>query len=232
MHVGNSIQPLVHVIDDDDSFRVSMTRMLVATGFSSVSYRCAGEFLIAHGEGGAGCILLDISMPGPSGIDLLKALLTRECAPPVIFVTGRDDVVTTVDVMKWGALDYLVKPVGIERILPAVRRALQIDAQRRAARDELRELRVRFDTLTLAERAIFRGIVYSKLNKQLAAELSACERTIKAQRARMLEKMGVRTVPQLVRIANLIEGTERKLSATRMQLPPARRSPPPYLCRA
>src|SRR5215207_905956 len=91
----------VHVIDDDDSFRRSMTRMLTAAGFVAAGSRCAAEFLIGYARSGNVCILLDISMPGPSGIDLLKALVERESAPPVIFVTGRDDVITTIDVMKW-----------------------------------------------------------------------------------------------------------------------------------
>jgi FixJ family two-component response regulator len=179
----------VHVVDDDESFRTSMMRMLSCSGFSSIGYGCAGQFLLAQTGEIAGCILLDIAMPGPSGIDLLRSLVSRELAPPVIFVTGRDDVFTSVDVMKSGAFDYLVKPVGAERIVPVVQRALQIDAQRRIERRELDELRSRFDTLTRPERAIFDGIMHNRLNKQLAADLGACERTIKAQRARMMRKL-------------------------------------------
>jgi FixJ family two-component response regulator len=178
--------------------------MLVVAGFDAQGYRCAGEFLIAHRDECAGCVLLDISMPGPSGIDLMNALRPRALAPPVIFITGRDDVGTTVHVMKSGALDYLVKPVTAERVLPAVRRALAIDAERRAAHLEHREVQVRFETLTAAERTIFDGVVHDRLNKQLAADLGMCERTIKARRARMLEKLQVRTVPQLVRVAKIL----------------------------
>jgi FixJ family two-component response regulator len=197
--------PAVHVVDDDMSFRTSMMRVLSAAGLRSIGYGCAGEFLLAHPGETAGCMLLDISMPGPSGIDLLRALVSRALAPPIIFVTGRDDVHTSVDVMKSGAFDYLVKPVGAERVLPVVRRALQVDAQRRMERWELGELRGRFDTLTRAERAIFHGIMHNRLNKQLAADLGACERTIKAQRARMMRKLELSTLPELVRAARLLE---------------------------
>jgi FixJ family two-component response regulator len=202
-------QSAVHVVDDDDSFRTSMMRVLTGAGFRPIGYGCAGEFLLAQAAETAGCILLDIAMPGPSGIDLLKALISRELIPPVIFVTGRDDVYTSVDVMKSGAFDYLVKPVGAERIVPVVRRALQVYAQRRTDRSELDALRRRFDTLTRSERAIFHGIIYNRLNKQLAADLGACERTIKAQRARMMRKLQLTTLPELVCAARLLETDKR-----------------------
>jgi len=197
--------PAVHVVDDDESFRISMMRLLSSAGFNPIGYGCAGEFLLAQPGETAGCMLLDITMPGPSGIDLLRALVGRELAPPVIFVTGRDDVYTSVDVMKSGAFDYLVKPVGAERIVPVVRRALQIDAQRRMERRELDMLQRRFDTLSRTERAIFHGIMRNRLNKQLAADLGACERTIKAQRARMMRKLQLSTLPELVQAARLLE---------------------------
>lgn len=221
----------VHVIDDDDSFRTSMTRMLTAAGFAATGYRCAGEFLIAHADGGSGCILLDISMPGPSGIDLFKALLARDWAPPVIFVTGHDDIITTIDVMKWGAFSYLLKPVGSETLLPAVRAALLADEQRRAMRRDLAELRARFATLTPIERTIFHGVVNNRLNKQLAAELGACERTIKAQRAHMFEKLQIRTVPELVRAAKMLQNTGRTSSVELAAWPWFGRRPgPQYVC--
>lgn len=198
--------PTVHVIDDDDSFRTSMIRLLNVSGLAAMGFACAGEFLLAHHGEVSGCILLDISMPGPSGIDLLKALVARGSAPPVVFVTGRDDVFTSVDVMKAGAFDYIVKPVVAEHVLHVVRRALDLDAKRVAARLEFGELRARFESLTSAERTIFFGVVSNRLNKQIAADLGTCERTIKAQRARMMAKLQVATVPELVRAAKLLEG--------------------------
>jgi FixJ family two-component response regulator len=201
-----SAEPAVHVIDDDDSFRRSMLRILAALGYTAVGYGCAGEFLLALRGEPAGCILLDISMPGPSGIELLRALKQRGSVPPTIFVTARDDVMTSVNAMKMGAFDYLVKPVSAERMLGVVERAMQLDAQRVAARRELQELCSRFARLTSAERTIFAGVAAHRLNKQMAGDLGACERTIKALRARMMSKLNVTTVPELVRAAALLEG--------------------------
>jgi FixJ family two-component response regulator len=212
--------PVVHVIDDDDSFRRSMLRVLRTSGHAAVGYGCAGEFLLTLQGEAAGCILLDISMPGPSGIDLLRALMQRGSAPPIIFVTARDDVMISVDAMKMGAFDYIVKPVSAERVLAVVQRALQVDAQRSAARRELRELCMRFASLSGAERTIFLGVVSHRLNKQIAGDLGACERTVKALRARMMAKLNVATVPELVRAATLLEGAG-------VALEPSRASPPP-----
>lgn len=206
MDCGNGVQTsLVHVIDDDDSFRTSITRMLLASGLPTRCYRCTGEFLLAQGEPLRGCILLDISMPGPSGIDLMKALATRDYAPAVVFVTALDDLPTTVDMMKLGALDYLIKPVPFEMTIGTVLRALDVDARRRAAQRELQELRSRFETLTPIERTIFHGIVYNRLNKQLAADLGSSERTIKIQRARLFRKLHVTNIPSLVRVSKQLE---------------------------
>ena len=181
--------------------------MLRAAGYSATGHRCAAEFLLAYTPGGTACILLDISMPGPSGIDLLKALMEHEWAPPVVFVTGRDDIITTIDVMKWGAFSYLLKPLGSATLLPVVRAALLADAQRQATRHNVTRLRAHFATLTSTERAIFYGVVNNRLNKQIAAELGVSERTIKAQRARMFEKLQIESVPELVRAANTLQNT-------------------------
>lgn len=196
----------VHVIDDDDGFRTSMTRLLSAAGYEAAGYRCAADFLLTKGRGlVTGCILLDISMPGPSGIDLLNALGEHESSPPVIFVTGRDDVHTSVHVMKSGALDYVVKPVRARDILPRVRMALQLDAEHRRVRREIEGIRARFESLTPAERSVFDGIMHDRLNKQLAADLGICERTIKHHRSRMLRKLQVRNIPELVKMARRLD---------------------------
>lgn len=201
----------VHVIDDDDGFRVSMTRLLRAAGYEATGYRSAAEFLHLRGaENVTGCILLDISMPGPSGIDLLNALAAYESPPPVIFVTGRDDVRTTVCVMKSGALDYVVKPVRARDILPRVRMALELDAEQRQARREVDSIRARFESLTPAERSVFDGIMHDRLNKQLAADLGICERTIKNHRSRMLRKLRVRNIPELVKIARRLDESDQQ----------------------
>jgi len=221
LHAGkdDSEDPAVHVIDDDESFRRSMLRILQAMGYAAIGYGCAGEFLLARRGEAAGCILLDISMPGPSGIELLRALMQRGSVPPTIFVTARDDVMTSVDTMKMGAFDYLLKPVSAERMLAVVERAMRLDAQRVAARRELQTLCSRFAGLSNAERRIFVGVAAHRLNKQMAGDLGACERTIKALRARMMAKLNVTTVPELVRAAALLEGAGVSLDPAERVLP-------------
>lgn len=221
----------MHVIDDDDGFRNSTIRMLLAAGYPTSGYRCAGEFLIANPESSSGCILLDVSMPGLSGFDLMRALAARDYSPSVIFVTALDDVSASVKVMKWGALDYLVKPAAMELVVRAVNRALDIDARKRATRRELQELRTRFETLTPTEREIFHGIVYNRLNKQLAVDIGASERTIKVQRARVFQKLQVRNVPALVRLAKALENAGCLPAADNLRRSPARALPTGNACR-
>ena len=194
----------VHVIDDDDSFRVSLTRVLNASGLQAIGYRCAGEFLLSESAALPGCVVLDVCMPGPSGIELMDALSHRESAPPVIFVTGCSDVQTSVHAMKSGAVDFLTKPVQTETLLARVRQAIDIDRERRTARLEVSELRQRYDTLTDREKTVFLGVIGGALNKQLAVELDTCERTIKTHRARMMAKLQAHSLADLVRIARLI----------------------------
>jgi FixJ family two-component response regulator len=212
----------VHVVDDDDGFRVSLTRVLNAAGFQAVGYRCAGEFLLSDASMRPGCVVLDICMPGPSGIELLDALAARESAPPVIFVTGCNDVSTSVHAMKSGAIGFLTKPVRTDALLESVRRAIAIDTQRRQARLEVEHLRQRYSLLSEREIAVFVGVVRGALNKQLAVELHTCERTIKTHRARMLDKLQLHSLAELVRAAKLLgienDDLDTDLSSTRTAL--------------
>ena len=198
----------IHVVEDDDSFRISLLRMLAAHGYVAKGYRCAGEFLLTDPVHEPGCVLLDISMPGPSGMDLLKALHIKRALPPVIFLTGCDDINTSVDAIKTGAVDYLVKPASSEKLLSAINKALNIDMQRRAHEEQVTHLKKRYEQLSPMERRILDGIMNNRLNKQLAAELGSCERTIKAQRARIRAKLQLRTLPDLVRASRLLEQFE------------------------
>lgn len=199
----------VYAIDDDDSFRHSILRMLSVAGLQSTGYASAGDFLIDRLKDEQhtvpACILLDISMPGPSGIELMKALAFHESAPPIVFVTGRDDIFTSVDVMKSGAVDYLLKPVNAQRLLLSIARALRIDMERHAVRSERDELMRRMKSLTHEEQLVFQGVVKHRLNKQMAVQLNVCERTVKTLRSRMMEKLQLNTVPELVRAETLLE---------------------------
>jgi FixJ family two-component response regulator len=195
----------VHVVDDDDSFRTGLTRVLNASGLQAVGYRCAGEFLLSDAASSPGCVVLDVTMPGPSGIELMNALSLRESAPPVIFVTGCTDVQTSVHAMKSGAIDFLTKPVCTDTLLDRVKRAIALDRERRNTRQEVRELRARYESLTSREQAVFLGVIAGALNKQLAVELDTCERTIKTHRARMMTKLHAASLADLVRIARILD---------------------------
>jgi len=192
---------VVHVVDDDDGFRIAVMRLLEAAGYAVRGYGSAGEFLIARRDDAPGCLLLDVNMPGPSGLQLQAALADQGVALPVVFLTGHGDVQGSVRAMKAGAVDFLEKPVEREPLLAAVREALARGAQARASGERLRGLRTRFESLTPREREVFAGVVAGRLNKQIAADIGAAERTVKAHRAQVLAKMGVGSVAELSRLA-------------------------------
>jgi FixJ family two-component response regulator len=200
-----AVTPIVHVVDDDDSVRTAVLRLLRAAGYEAWGHRSAGEFLLAMPRGTPGCVVLDVSMPGPSGLDLQAAFGESDDAPPVVFLTGHGDIPMSVRAMKAGAVDFLTKPVRRDALLAAVRAALERDAGNRTARAESGVWRSRFEELTPRERAVFALVVAGKLNKQIAAELGTSERTVKAHRARVMEKMQVSSLPELVRAAEQIQ---------------------------
>jgi FixJ family two-component response regulator len=197
--------PVVHVVDDDESFRTAVTRLLRAAGYEVRCHSSAGEFLLAHPENTPGCVVLDIRMPGPSGLDLQTAFEGREDALPIIFLTGQGDIPSSVRAMKAGAVDFLVKPVQRAALLNAVQSALTRDADNRRARDRLRALRARFETLSPREGAVFALVVAGKLNKQIAAELGTSERTVKAHRSQVMEKMQVTSLAELIQVAEQLQ---------------------------
>jgi FixJ family two-component response regulator len=203
---------LVAVIDDDDSFRAAVVRMLEASGRAAIGYRCAGEYLLAaHSD--CSCIVLDMLMPGPSGLDLLESLASCATSPPVVFVTGYGDIPSTVRAIKAGAVDFLTKPIGRDQLLSAVDRAFCLDEQRRKAWRELEDLRARYAQLSAAEREVFAGVVSGKLNKQLAGTLGICERSIKSSRARVMRKMGAISFADLIKTARLLGVTAARTSS-------------------
>ncbi len=196
-----SISPLIHVVDDDDSFRKSLLRLLKAKGFAARGYTSAGDFLLHPLPDRPGCVLLDVRMPGPSGFELHEALKQRAVGLPIVFLTGHGDLAMGVQAMKAGAVDFLTKPFERDALFEAIERALARDASQRAARQETAALRRRFAALTPREREVFERIVVGRLNKQIAVDLSISERTVKAQRARVMEKLGVKSVAELGRLS-------------------------------
>jgi FixJ family two-component response regulator len=160
--------PLIHVVDDDESLRTSLLRLLGAAGYEVRGYGSTGEFLLEAPTDRPGCVLLDLRLPGPSGLELQAALKRRGVALPVIFLTGHGDVASSVRAMQAGAVDFLTKPVKRESLFEALRRAFERDAQQRAAREQADHLRARFAALTARAREVIDGVAAGKLNKQIA----------------------------------------------------------------
>jgi FixJ family two-component response regulator len=196
--------PCVHIIDDDASFRRALGRLLQAEGFAVREYTSAGEFLISSPEHHCGCILLDIRMPGPTGLELQDALRQRDVQLPIIFLSGHGDIPTSVRAIKAGALDFLTKPVKRPDLLKAVHAAVEYDASRRAYREQVRACKERYATLTPRERQVLHFVVIGRLNKQIAAELGTSQRTVKAHRSQVMHKMQVQSIAELVRLAEQI----------------------------
>jgi FixJ family two-component response regulator len=196
-----SPRPLIHVVDDDESLRASLLDLLHAAGFEARGYASTGEFLLHPPHDGPGCVLLDVRLPGPSGLELQAALQRQGVALPIIFLTGHADVATSVRAMKAGAVDFLEKPVERDTLLDALQRALVRETAQRTAREEAHRQSVRLAVLTPREREIFDRIVAGKLNKQIADELGIGLRTVKAYRAQLMEKLGVHSAAELGRLA-------------------------------
>jgi FixJ family two-component response regulator len=201
----NETAPLVHVVDDDDAVRTAISRLLSAAGYGVRGYGSAGAMLLAPPPVEPGCIILDYRLPGPNGLQLQEALGKREDHLPVIFLTGHGDIPTTVQAMKAGAVDFLTKPIQRDALLGAVATAVERDAARRKSRVNRAEVRARYQALTVRERDVFERIVVGRLNKQIAAELGTAERTIKAHRARVMEKMQAGSVAELVHLAEQLQ---------------------------
>jgi len=197
--------PIVYVVDDDDSFRMAVTRLLRAVGYEVCGFASAREFLLARPESRSGCVLLDVRMPGLSGFDLQASFASGDVALPIIFLTGHGDIPMSVRAMKAGAVDFLTKPVKRPALLNAIENALARDEHTRTSRTALAALRARFASLTPREREVYACVVAGRMNKQIAADLGASERTIKAHRAQVMEKMNVASLAELVHVADQLQ---------------------------
>jgi len=200
---------LIHVVEDDEALRTALLRLLEAAGFEARGYASAGDFLLHPPADRPGCLLLDMRMPGPSGLDLQAALQRQGIGLPVVFLTGNADVASSVRAMKAGAVDLLSKPVERHTLLDALKRALARNASDRGAREEGARLRALFASLTPRERQVFDLIVAGKLNKLIAGELGIAERTVKLMRANVMVKLGAGSAAELGRLAERL----RQLSA-------------------
>ena len=191
----------VFVVDDDVSLRTSTERLLRSMGFTVRTFASAKEFLDHARPDGPACLLLDVRLPGLSGLDLQHELARSGVQIPIVFMTGHGDIPMTVRAMKAGALEFLTKPVRKEALVDAIRAALDRDRASRAERHEARTLRERYEQLTPREREVMALVVSGLLNKQIASELATAERTVKFHRAHIMQKMEAESLAALVRMA-------------------------------
>jgi FixJ family two-component response regulator len=193
---------IVYVVDDDASLRTTLQQLLEAAGYRVITYASAQQLLDQRpDENSPGCILLDVHMPGLSGPELQSRLTEFGSTLPIVFLTGYMDVTVTVKAIKAGADNFFIKPVRSDELLRAIEKALARHETALALKGELETLRARLSTLTPRQRQVFDLVVRGKKNKHVARELGSTERTIKAHRQVIMEKMKVQTVPQLVVIA-------------------------------
>jgi FixJ family two-component response regulator len=194
-------EPIVFIVDDDLSVRRSTERLLRSAGLEVQTFTSAREFLKNPRPEGPACLVLDVRMPGLSGMELQRELAQSGIHIPIIFITGHGDIPMSVRAMKAGAVEFLTKPFRSRSLLEAVRAAIERDRSAHKTRSETGEIRQRYEQLTPREREVLALVVAGLLNKQVASELSTTERTIKFHRAHIMQKMGAESLADLVRMA-------------------------------
>jgi FixJ family two-component response regulator len=197
--------PSVLVIDDDPEFRDSVTRLLRSVGLHSQQFSSVSDFFNAPLPDGPACLVLDIRMPGRSGLELQRDLAAANRQVPIIFITAHGDIPMTVQAMKGGAIEFLTKPFRDQDLLEAVQAGLARDRARRDRDRDLDALRERFDTLSSREREIMIQVTAGRLNKQVASDMGIAESTVKVHRTNLMRKMQARSLPELSRMADILK---------------------------
>ena len=195
-------RPIVFVIDDDDSVRRSLERLLRSVDLDVETFASAQDFLRKPMPDRPACVVLDLRLPGPSGLELQESLIRSGHEVPIVFISGHADVPSSVRAIKAGAVDFLQKPFSDQALLDIIHGALRRDREARRDRAEVASIRVRFDTLTPRERDVLRLVIQGRLNKQIAGDLGISEKTVKFHRGRVMEKTQVGSVAELVRQAD------------------------------
>jgi FixJ family two-component response regulator len=196
--------PIVFVVDDDSSMREALTDLITSVGLLVEAFKSAREFLEHMRRDTPACLVLDVRLPGLSGLDLQRELARREAPIPIIFITGHGDIPMSVRAMKEGAVEFLAKPFRDQDLLDAIQHALEIDRAARQERSLVADMRRRYESLTNREREVMRLVVSGLLNKQIAGELGSSEVTVKMHRGQVMRKMKAQSIVELLRMAEKI----------------------------
>ncbi|PKA38836.1 response regulator transcription factor [Rhizobium sullae] len=203
------MKPVIHIVDDDESYRTATARLLSAYGLKVEAYESGDQFLSCLSDCEPGCVLLDLQMPGQSGLQVQRQLRERAPLLPIVFLTGEGDIKASVDAMKAGAQDFLEKHTSTAVLIETIERALAQYERQRSEHERRQEERALVASLSAREAQVFELIIRGRLNKQIAHALGVSERTVKVHRHRVMEKLGVRSVAEVVSIAASISPVER-----------------------
>ena len=204
-------QPVVFVVDDDDSMRRALSNLIRSVGLQAETFVTATNFLAVKLPDAPCCLILDIRLPGLSGLDFQAKLASAKIEVPIIFITAHGDIPMSVRAMKAGAIEFLTKPFRDQDLLDAIQAAIERDRMRREGEKMISILRTKFETLTPREQEVMACVTGGLMNKQIAAEIGVTENTIKVHRGNVTKKMGARSVAELVRMADLL-GVRRRTS--------------------